>query len=469
MEPMMGNLLLRVAEFVKRYALWLPGGRVLVACSGGADSLALLSLVLALKEKQHLTVWAAHFDHGIRGAASREDAAFVAAFSASRGIVCRVGRDDVPQYAARHGLSLEMAARERRYHFLQRTAAEMGEGAVIATGHHADDQAETVLMRILRGTGLYGLSAMRARRGNIVRPLLKVSRAEIEEYCVAHDLAPRQDVTNGEMDAVRNRIRLELMPLLREKYNPEVRTALCRLADMAQEAGDGWRRQVDALWSKAVRSKPDGWAVEGAVFARESAPLQEGLLRRLAESLGEVMRFRFAHYEALKALLVKGGTGARIDLPGRWRGEMVYGVLEISPLRAAQVPWAARRLSAPGALLLPALDLLVEATVVAALPDDLGARVIAVDGDALPFPWEIRTRRAGDWLHVEQGTKKLKNLFIDAKVPRAARAAVPLFVAQDRIFWVGGLRQAAFGRVTSKTKRILRVTLRQASAGEESS
>lgn len=403
------------------------------------------------------------------GAASREDAAFVAAFSASRGIVCRVGRDDVPQYAAHHGLSLEMAARERRYHFLQRTAAEMGEGAVIATGHHADDQAETVLMRILRGTGLYGLSAMRARRGNIVRPLMEVSRAEIEEYCVTHGLAPRQDVTNGEMDAVRNRIRLELMPLLREKYNPEVQTALCRLADMAQEASDVWQCQVEALWSKAVRPTPHGWAVEGAVFARACAPLQEGLLRRLAKALGEVMRFRFAHYEALKALLVKGGTGARIDLPGRWRGEMVYGVLEISPLRAEPVPWEARRLSAPGSLLLPALGLLVEATAVAKLPQDLGAWVIAVDGDVLPFPWDIRTRRAGDWLYVEQGTKKLKNLFIDAKVTRAVRATLPIFTAQDQIFWVGGLRQAAFGRATSKTKRILRVTLRRAPCGEASS
>lgn len=457
----MDALLHRVRAFVARHGLWQDGGRVLVACSGGPDSLALLSLVLALKETQCLEVWAAHFDHGIRGAAGRADAAFVADFAAARALPCRVAHEDVPAYAARHRLSLETAARERRYRFLRQTAEEMGPGTVIATGHQAEDQAETVLMRILRGTGLYGLSAMLPKRGAVVRPLLGVSRAEIEAYCRENGLSPRQDATNAEMEATRNRIRLELMPLLRAKYNPEIVAALCRLAEIARDEGAAWQGCVEALWQSAARSMSDGWALDRAVFVRQSAVSQEGLLRRLAEAMGEGMRFRFAHYEALRALLCEGRTGKCLDLPGRWRGEMAYGVLRVYRPAMAKA-WQAKALSVPGEVALPEIGLYAEARCVETVPTDLGPEVIAVDADVLPLPWEIRPRQEGDWLQVEQGTKKLKKLFIDAKIPRAARAALPIFTANGQVFWVGGVRQAAWGRVHPGTKRIVRLSLRHA-------
>ena len=457
----MEDLLTRVAAFVSRHALWRQGGRVLVACSGGPDSLALLSLVLALKKTQNLEVWAAHFDHGIRGEEGRADAAFVADFAAAHAIPCRMTREDVPAYAARHGLSVEMAARERRYRFLRRTAVEMGPGTVIATGHQAEDQAETVLMRILRGTGLHGLSAIRPRRGNVVRPLLSVSRADIEAYCLQEGLSPRQDATNAEMDAVRNRLRLELMPLLRDRYNPEITMALCRLADIARDEGDFLRRSVEAIWQKVAQPIPEGWALARSAFSQQPVALQEGVLRRLAEVLGERMRFRFVHYEALKDLLIKGRTGVKIDLPGRWRGEIVYDVLHVRREKVPSRQWEPQCLSVPGEVSLPVIGLYAEATPVETLPPNLGPNVIAVDADELPLPWEIRPRREGDWLKVEQGTKKLKKLLIDAKIPRETRASLPIFTANGQIFWVGGLRQAAWGRVTPETKRIVRLTLRQ--------
>lgn len=457
----MNALFYRVKAFVARHGLWQNGGRVLVACSGGPDSLALLSLVLSLKEAQHLEVWAAHFDHGIRGAAGRADAAFVADFAAAHDIPCRVAHEDVPAYAARHRLSLETAARERRYRFLRQTAEEMGAGAVIATGHQAEDQAETVLMRILRGTGLYGLSAMRPKREGIVRPLLGVSRAEIEAYCMEKGLSPRYDATNGEMEATRNRIRLELLPLLRTKYNSEITAALCRLAEIAQGEEALWQGCVEALWESAARPLSGGWSLERGVFLRQSAAVQEGLLRRLAETMGEGMRFRFSHYEALRTLIERDGTGKRIDLPGRWRGEMAYGTLRVYQRPAMSKAWQPQSLSVPGEVFLPALGVCAEAAFVEAMPMDLGPEVIAVDADALPDPWEIRPRKAGDFIQVEQGTKKLKKLLIDAKVPREARADIPLFTANGQIFWVGGLRQAAWGRVTPETKRIVRLALRR--------
>ena len=162
----------RVEAFVRRHGIFTPGSRIVVACSGGPDSLALASILLSLREKWRLSLRIAHFEHGIRGAASLADAEFVCAFAEQEGLPCSLVQEDIPAYAKRAKISLETAARERRYAFLTETAQKMGADALIATGHHAGDQAETVLMHILRGTGIDGLAGMRPRSGRIIRPLL---------------------------------------------------------------------------------------------------------------------------------------------------------------------------------------------------------------------------------------------------------------------------------------------------------
>lgn len=455
----MKELLHRVAAYVRRYDLWRPGGRVLVACSGGADSLALLSLVLELCDEQRLTVMAAHFEHGIRGAASAADAAFVEQFCTARGIPCRIAAEDIPAYAAWRRISLEMAARERRYRFLRQIAAEMGEGTVIATGHQADDQAETVLLRLLRGTGIEGLAAMRPKTKDIVRPLLAVSRAEIEAYCQEKGLSPRRDVTNGEPDAVRNRIRLELIPLLRQSYNPEITRTLCRLAKIAQNEGDFLQSAVRAAWKEMASPVPGGWALEKSAYDRQPVAVQAGILRRLAERLDMRMSFQFVHYESLKELLRSGVTGDRRVLPKGVQAEMSYGILLVRRDHFRFESWQPVRLSVPGCTRVPELGLTVHIDFVAAPPAEPGAETIAVDAAVLPVPWEIRPRQRGDAITVEQGTKTLKKLLIDRKVPRETRGNIPVFTAGGRVFWVGGVRQAAWGRVSEETKRIARLAL----------
>ena len=215
----------------------LPAGTlVLAACSGGIDSLALLDMLDLLKDRLGIQVAAAHFEHGIRGQASLEDADFVKEFCVSRGIECHVDFASVPEEAARAGESLETAARRLRYDFLRRIAARLvrQDGAAhvaIATAHHRDDQAETVLMHLIRGTGIRGLGGIRAIQGDLIRPLLFASKQELADYCQLRQLCPRHDATNDEADCFRNRLRLKLLPLLAEDYNPAIGDALCQLAD----------------------------------------------------------------------------------------------------------------------------------------------------------------------------------------------------------------------------------------------
>ena len=187
------------------------GMHVLVACSGGPDSLALLDMLLQFRRRFRLVLTAAHFEHGIRGASSAEDARFVAAFCRERKVPCFIGHGDVPAVAKAQGKSVELAARELRYAFLWRTLERCG-ADVLATAHHADDQAETVLMRILRGTGLDGLAAMKPREGKKIRPLLFARREDILGYCQERGLEPRHDATNDIPDCTRNLLRLKVLP-----------------------------------------------------------------------------------------------------------------------------------------------------------------------------------------------------------------------------------------------------------------
>ena len=187
----MAEMLAQVATFCEQNKLLVPGDSVLIACSGGPDSLALVQVLLALRDRYQLRLAVGHFEHGIRGAASLADAAFVRDFCQREGLPFYLAAADVPAYSRQHHLSLETAARLLRYRFLRETAQRIAAGTLIATAHQADDQAETVLMRVLRGTGVDGLAGIRPRTADIIRPLLCVTRAEIEDYCRRQGLQPR--------------------------------------------------------------------------------------------------------------------------------------------------------------------------------------------------------------------------------------------------------------------------------------
>jgi len=311
-------LLKDTARFIGREELIPARSRVLVACSGGADSLTLLDILwrLASLSRYDFRVEAAHFEHGIRLAdgASRRDAAFVNDFCLERGIPFTLEHADVPGEARARGLSLETAARLARYRFLERTRVRRGL-TLIATAHQADDQAETVLMRILRGTGTLGLGAMRPRAMGhlpLIRPLLFATRREIERYVAQRGLTPCEDETNGEADFTRNRLRLVTLPRLREEYNPRLVEALCSLSEVCAADADF----IESEAGKAFEGLLKGERLRVRPVLELHTALQRAVLRLFWERrTGARADLPFAHAERLRLLLGRAAAGGRQELP----------------------------------------------------------------------------------------------------------------------------------------------------------
>lgn len=435
-----------VAQFMRSHGLLQAGSHVVAACSGGADSLALLDILLALRKKLSLTVTVAHFEHGIRGGESRADAAFVEAFARARGASFQLGSEDVPAYAKRKQMSLELAARECRYAFLWQVVEGSGADA-LATAHHADDQAETVLMRILRGTGIDGLAAMRPRNGRHIRPLLAVTRAEIEAYCRERGLAPRHDATNDSADCMRNALRLDVLPYLRAHANPAVSHALCQLAEIAEAENDCLDAMLDQAWPGLLKTR-DGQADGPAKkylwhtpFCALPLALQRRALRRLWRTAGEEQDLAFAHVEALRMLFLTGETGSGLDLPHGRRAEVSYGRLLILPRRLA-----AEKAPAPTSVRVPGVAIWgkwkLTASLLKAPPERIGSDAFCL---AAPPPEGLclRGRMAGDFMRLASGRKKLKEVWIDDKIPREERSRIPLLAVGREVLWIAGHRRSA--------------------------
>ena len=451
----------QIERILSAYDFFNAGRTLLVACSGGMDSLVLLDLLHCLQKEGGAQIICAHYEHGIRGADSRSDADFVADFCGVREIpfVCESG--DVPAYARTHKASLETAARICRYEFLHRIC-EARHCDAIVLAHHADDLAETVLLRILRGTGPAGLAAMREWDGLHLRPLLGVARTEIEKYTEERGLCPRHDATNDALDARRNEIRHALLPELRRTYNPAVREALTRLSSLAGEEDDFLTGIADAAFQCAVC--PGGISVSAL---RDLHPaLQRRVLRLFwAQETGSMQDFSYLHEERLRALITAKGT-ARTEMPGGWHAAARYGVLAL-----VCTPMAQRSVE-KSEILLPLGDEYVIINfqgmtfhvrcLTHMTADDLRRmeRREAVYADLAQMPpLVLRTRRAGDYIQLPIGRRKIKDVFIDDKIPREDRDNIPLVAAAGthEIFWMVGGRRSVRAPVTASSSDILSI------------
>ena len=445
----------RVEAFCQQNKLFDRGDAIVIACSGGPDSLALADILLQLRQKWELQLCIAHFEHGIRGEASQADAAFVKSFAAEREVPFRMEEGDAPAYARERGLSLETAARDMRYAFLRRVSSELG-GACIATAHHADDQAETVLMHIIRGSGMDGLAGLRPARAGLIRPLLAVTRREIEAYCKARGLAPRHDATNDIPDCRRNQLRLELLPELRQKYNPSITAALCQLSLLAADESDFISAETDRLWPQLIKRRESVLLLDAQAVRALHPVLQRAVLRRAAEQLrGSLQGLGFVHFEALRDML-GGTTGKSIVLPGGLTAQMSYGWLRLETGREKErLIFEPVTLKVPGFTELPINGLCAEVKLLAHRPELQGPGEFCCDFDQLAGPLVVRQRRQGDRLQLSYGTKKLKDFLVDAKVPRDERDHVLLFCDARGILWAAGLRKTILAQINAATRRFL--------------
>lgn len=444
------------------------GAPVVAAVSGGADSVALAWLLAELGARGVVALRGlAYFNHQLRGADDAADEAFVVALAARIGVPVRVGRGDVAGLAQARHESIEAAGRRARYAFLKDAAADLG-ATFVATGHSLEDQAETVLLRLLRGAGPRGLAGIRARRGAIIRPIIECRRAELRAYLVARGEQHREDPSNADVRFARNRVRHELLPVI-EHLAPGGLEALARTAALAGDDEDVLTRAARSAAARVVEDR--GTAVE--LLVAPLAALSPAIARRVIRAAIEqaapasAPRLSSRHIEAVWQL-ARGGDARRVDLSGA-SARTVDDRIVISSGRATSpvpVGEVAVVLRTPGEVVVPECGWRISARYCTPSRDQMAARgvearearEIAVPAGSLDGPVTVRNRRPGDRIKPigARGRKKLQDLLVDRKVPREERDRVPVIVDRHgRIVWVVGVAMADEFRVTAPEAEVV--------------
>jgi len=447
---------------LSRFAMIHPGDRVLVAVSGGPDSVCLAHVLHELDTPIEI----AHFDHQTRNGESAGDADFVRELASRLGAPFHIERRPVAEEAAASSQSFEQYARAVRYAFLCGTAERRG-CRVLATGHHAGDQVETVLMRLLRGTGPSGLAGIRpvrrAKALRVVRPLICCTGAQIHAYLDSRGFEFRTDRTNADTRHFRNRVRHELLPRLREEYNPRVDDALLRLAEVQRDEDDLLEREVDAIWPACVR--PEG-TIDRAAFGAQHRALQRRLLMRVAWRAH--VDCPFERIDAARRFVAGGPAGRAFDLGSGMLLRNSRTVTEVTPRRTGDdgacdeaVP-----LTVPGET--TALGKRFVARYLDRLPEHVAAYCTPArqvfDAATMGRDVVVRRRQPGDRFTPlgASGTKKIKDYLSGLALPSGERERQVLLVAGGRIAWVVGHAVAGHVAVSPSTRHILQIEVHDA-------
>jgi tRNA(Ile)-lysidine synthase len=437
--------------------------KVLVAFSGGVDSTALLYILNSLKDDLNIKLYAAHLNHKIRKGDSGLDAAFARRTAKKLGIQCTVEEFDVPSFAKQNRLNLEDAARRARYEFLERTAAKVGADR-IALAHNADDNIETLLMRLIRGTGMKGMEGIPPVRDKIIRPMIGVLRTEIEGYLRSKKLTPRIDRTNFETKYLRNRIRKDLIPRL-VSYNSNIKELLLQTiasANIIQGFVEG--KAKEAL-KEMILMKTSGEIRLDIKKLLAADPALRGEILRLAieRVKKDLVDISFVNIEDILGQLQK--KRAEIDLPGIFvhlnRGEL--SVSRSRPSKVISGPFM-HKLEIPGEVRDEDKGFFVEADVLGPIPlSQLRAKDpyrAYLDYDKISKPLIVRNRMPGDFFSPFglKGRKKLQDIFVDEKIDIDKRERIPVIEDGKRIVWVVGYRMSEDAKVTASTKKVVKLS-----------
>ena len=434
----------KIRRHITEHHLLQKGDKVLVALSGGADSVALLHILNSLKEELAIALYAAHFNHGIRGEEADRDESFCKALCEKMDVYFFTFQADVPSIAKRYGESVELCGRKMRYDFLQWVCDDKLGAAKIATAHHSDDNAETVLWNLTRGAGLSGLAGIPVKRDTIIRPLLCCTRAEIEAYCAENDLAYVTDSTNLSDDYTRNKLRHRVMPVLRE-LNPSVGESIGRTSAILREA-DEYLSQISEKELKSAKI-PYGWSCE-RLLQCEPIILKYAVKNILEKAAAPV---DFQH----TALIIEAmRSHCAVDIGGGYTVSCAQGILRIVP-----------KMLSTDDFCVPILDymkehgtrikihdgLLFEIAPPLGLSSDKINNLLLLHGIPCAIMTNdtvIRRRRAGDtFTDPRRGvTKTLKKLFIELKIPRELRDTIPIVAEGSTVLWIEGIGTSAQGK-----------------------
>ena len=444
----------RTAEYIRENALLAPGERVVCALSGGCDSVCLLLLLAALKDELGLAgVSALHVHHGIRGEEADRDEAFCRKLCEELGVPLTVRHEDIPALAAAGGESLEEAGRRRRLEIFAEEAK--ARGAKIAAAHHLNDQAETLLINLARGTGPAGLAGMRPLREDsrgfiLIRPLLRASRSEIEDYVRARGTGWCEDSTNASGENVRSRLRKEVLPVLEEMF-PGAARHMAALADKEAEQEDF----LDRLAGKALDGarRPDG-SLDAERLLQEDPVFRQRILALWLEENGGLRDVGEAHFKALEDL-IPGQSGRRTDLPGRRSVLREQTGLRFIPGDADR--GGAGEDDSPADL---SADFSVTVFPAGKNPEIPKKQYTKrLDYDTITGTLCFRTRRKGDWLTLPGGGRQsLQDFFVNAKIPLSQRDKVPLAADGSHVLWIVGHRISEAAKIMKNTKTIIEIT-----------
>ncbi len=457
----------KVIASIREQNLISAGDKLVVAVSGGADSVCLLHILSRHRVDLNVELHIAHLNHQLRGAESDADASYVSDLVRKLGVPATIERRDVAMYHDRKGGSLEEAAREVRYGFLSDVSRTV-QATKVVTGHTRDDHIETILLHLLRGAGTAGLCGLQSRsilpygengsQLDVVRPLLELTRQETVAYCRRHRLAPRSDSSNESFAFLRNRVRLELLPVLRS-YNPGIDRALLRLADIAGDDISFIEEQASLLLPDLACKDGDALYLDINKMLALPRAIQRQVFRKAVKQLrGSLKDVEADHIESMVESLSKP-AGKRFYLPDGLTLSTEYGRLVLTPTRSSVCPLPPLQdtaaINVPGDTDLPGWR--VRADVVQESVDNDNGFTARFDLDKIGKKLVVRRRRPGDRfqpLGMNQ-TKKLQDFMVDAKIPRTWRDRVPLVSSARQILWVVGWRMDDRVKVTEKTKKIL--------------
>lgn len=467
----------QVAKVLRQIKKHLPqGAKILIACSGGADSVALTDALLCLREEQQYKLSVCHVEHGLRGAEALADADFVEAFCRYRQVDCEIIRVEAKKLALESKLSVEDAARKLRYKALFDCVGKQ-QADYLVTAHHRDDQAETLMLHLLRGSGIDGLSGMREEKNFLVRPFLTISRQELEIYCQLRDLSYRNDSSNEDIYFTRNKVRHVLLPLLEDEFNPEIKKSLSNTANLLSEDANYLSLVAEKYFSKHVQMCDGGYSVSATDLLAEHVAVKSRIIRTMWKRLNAEGLFSYEHTKQIILLLKRGSSNKKIALPGATCAVYNYGELKI--LKTLVQNSKEDKIDNVEKQSI-SLDAVRDSRTVHLQMTDKILELAYVESQEKPlaqvaYPWhllngnkiELRIWQDGDRFFPEGsiGTKKLKKYFNEEKINVDDRKKQLLVACGQQVLWLLGGKAAGWHE--QECKAWLTLTLKASDGGTE--
>ena len=460
----------KIKDTLSKYSMLKKGDRVLLCVSGGPDSVAMLYLFKAIAARMKLKLFLAHINHTLRAGESDQDQSYVERLGGRQKIPVFIDRQDTRRFAKRNRLSIEDSARRIRYKFFREVADKL-DIDVIATAHTKDDHAETVLMRLLRGTGLKGLRGIPARsnldKALLIRPMIEISRKEVEAYLKQKRLSPRIDMSNSDTRFFRNRVRSKLMPLIEKDYSPRIKSLLLTLADLLDKDYEYLELKHEEDFKGVFRRDSKGVVVLYlSGFKRLHPSVKRGVMRKVMQDLCDGLEgIEYRHWKEIESLIDTRPVGSILYLPHKITVEKSKRSLRFIP---ADIRIPKKREVAYAIVKVPGLTGFGRRTLQVRRVNrvsDFSKKLKSVeyfDAKKIDLPLIIRTSKQGDRMRPlgMKGYKKVSDIFIDEKIPFKRRGSIPLIVsAKGEILWLCGIRISDLCRISSGTKKRLRLEL----------